>query len=510
MTKTISVCLALLLLPAVLLSGCGLQLPFSGDDTTSQAPAPSGGQTEFVASEIDRLKVAYNNTDSLSPYQLTSIINQNISTLIYDPLVKLDRNFAPRRVIAREVTLTPEQCVVTLQGGLRFSNGDPLTSKDVLYSARQVLTPGNNFYGMLSGVSDIKAPDDFTVVFSLIEPDHMFERLLTFPIVNAENPELGSGRYLLQNSVNHKKLVVNGNWYGTNNSQIKEIELVNQIDKETLIYSLKLGIIDYVYSDLAENESSSLSGSTQSVPLNNMVYLGVNSTKRLLSSKNVRQAISLSLDRTGLVGETYGSRALPARAPFHPSLAEVVRLNLPLTQDFEAAAALLEEAGYKSENKDSAGYYVTGQGRLRLRLLVSSDNSAKKQLALALQKNFEEFGIELVIDERPFTDYKAALAAWDFDLYLGEVKLYNNMNLSTMITASEGLGFGVTESDVLMGTYYALRVGTMDYIDFMTAFEAETPFIPLMYRSGMVSFSREVFFDSPATETDIFYNIENW
>lgn len=495
----------------LLATGCNGRLSYgSAASDNAVAQEEGNGEMDFLLSEIDTLKVAYNNTDLLEPYQLKSAMNQNLMSLLYDSLVKLSQSYAAEPVIAREVVVTPEQCVVSLRSDVRFSNGTPLTAEDVVYSAWQVQVPGNNYYGLLSNVTAIKATDDYTVTFTLAEPDIWFEKMLTFPIVSAKNPQIGSGRYKLQANGEQKQLIINESWYETNKSQIKTIDLINQLDKETLIYSLKLGTINYVYSDLAENESSSLGNSTQTVPLNNMVYLGVNSTKRILASEKMRQALSLAINRNALVNQTYASRAEPARAPFHPRLQEVRALELSLEQDTVAAAALLDELGYQTANKDSEGYYVTGQGRLRLRLLVNSANNAKKQVAHELQQSFKKLGIEIVLDERSFTDYQAALTAWDFDLYLGEVKLYNNMNLSAMLTPASGLGFGITEDEALVAANKALRAGTMSMKDFVALFEAELPFIPLMYRNGVVSFSREVFFDAPATEQDNFYNIENW
>lgn len=508
MLKKLAACAAALML---LTAGCSSGLPYgkaASEGTVVREESGSG--VDFLLSEIDTLKIAYNNTDSLEPYRLKSAMNQNVMSLIYDPLVKLSQSYAAEPVIAREVVVTPQECVVRLRSDVRFSNGTPLTADDVVYSAWQAQVPGNNYYGLLSNVTSIKATDDYTVTFTLAEPDIWFEKLLTFPIVSAKKPQIGSGRYKLQLRGGVKRLIINENWYETNKSQIKTIELINQLDKETLIYSLKLGTINYVYSDLAENESSSLGNSTQTVPLNNMVYLGVNSTKRILANEKMRQALSLAINRNALVNQTYASRAEPARAPFHPRLQEVRALELSLTQNTETAIALLDELGYREDQKDSEGYYVTGQGRLRLRLLVNAGNNAKKQVAQELQRNFHKLGIEIVLDERSFADYQAALAAWDFDLYLGEVKLYNNMNLSAMLTPASGLGFGITENEALVAANKALRAGTVSMKDFVALFEAEMPFIPLMYRNGVVSFSREVFFDAPATEQDNFYNIENW
>ncbi|WP_312642738.1 ABC transporter substrate-binding protein [Hydrogenoanaerobacterium sp.] len=510
MTKRMIAIILSLSLLCALPAGCGLRLSGAGDLAGTSGQNEAETENESALHAIDTLKIAYNNTDSLNPYLAASTMNLNVISLLYDPLVKLDQQYNAHNIIAEDIQLTAQQCVVTIKQGVQFSNGAAVTADDVVYSAKQVLAEGNSYSGLLSGVSEVTATDSRTVVFTLNTPDRLFANLLTFPIVSEANPLIGSGRYVLQGSGENAKLTVNPNWYGDNKSQIKTIELVNQLDKDTLIYSLKLGTINYVYSDLSGNDALSLGISTQRVPLNHLVYLGMNSTKKILSDVRMRKALNLCINRAELVGSTYASRAVEAHTPFNPQWAEVAALSSKQQQDFGAAAALLEELGYKPANKDSEGYYTTSRGRLRLRLLVNSENSSRVQVAEELKKTLKEFGIELVIDAKTFDAYKTALAQWDFDLYLGEVKLYNNMNLTSMLSSKAKLGFGVVDNEAMIAANSALMAGTIDTQAFIDAFYNFTPFIPLMYRSGMVSFSRETYFDASATEQDIFYNIELW
>lgn len=492
---------ALLLALALLLGGCQLsQEPLPG---VLQNEADSGAQ--IALQEINTLKIAYSKEDSLIPYQAQSMMNLNVLPLIYDPLIKLDQEYVPHNIIAKEVVTTAESCIVTVRDDIVFSDGTPLTAQDVLYSARQAVA-SSIYGGAFWRVEEVELTEEGAVAFILSDPDPLFENLLTFPIVCEQNPELGSGRYIRSGET----LSINPRWYGENNGAIKTIQLINQLDKDTLIYSLKLGTINYMYSDLSGNEATALGISTQTVPMNNLIYLGVNATRSGLSRAQMRHLLSLAIDRKGLAEEVYASRAQPAYTPFQPNDASVKELGLVQEQDYQAAAALLEELGYHADRKDSEGYYVSGQGRLRFRLLVNSDNSSRMQLAQELQKSFAELGIELSIDARGFEQYQAALGEWDFDLFLGEVKLYNNHDLTALLSSEEKLGYGVVDDDELLALYEAYRMGTVPLEDFIAAFNAEPVFIPLMYRSGVVSFSREIYYNTSATEQDIFYQIEAW
>ena len=493
-----------------LLYGCSLPFDSSmlAEGNSSQETSSEKENAPTATTRVDTIKIAYNNTDSLSPYLTTSTVNINIVPLIYDSLVKLDENYNVQNLLAEDITLTAEQCVVTLRSGIKFSDGAALTATDIVYSATQVLTANSSYSGLLSGVSEVTAQEDGTVLFKLKEPDRLFANLLTFPIVR-EGSSLGSGRFVLQGSGDTQHLIRNPLWFGSFNGQIKNIELVNQHDKETLIYSLKLGTINYAYSDLSGNEALALGVNTRPITLNNLVYLGINTTKKLLSDVKMRQVINISLNRPQLADGAYAARATAAYTPFNPAIAEVAALG-GSPQNFAEAATLMAELGYTTDQKDADGYYTTNTGRLNLRLLVNNDNLSRMQLATDIQRQLKELGIELTIDARTFNEYKAALAKWDFDLYLAETKLYNNRNITALVSNKGTLGFGAGENAALSAANSALMSGAIDTKAFMEEFNRTLPFLPLMYRGGMLALSREVQFKGSATEQDIFYNIENW
>ncbi|MEG0839147.1 MAG: ABC transporter substrate-binding protein [Hydrogenoanaerobacterium sp.] len=494
----------------LLLCGCGKSLadiPVKNSGKEQKSNAEEAVPPDIT--KIDSIKIAYNNTDSLSPYLATSTVNINIMPLIYDSLVKTDRQYEIKNLLAEKIDLTKEQCSVKIRSGITFSDGSPLTPADVVYSATQVMAGESAYQGLLSNVTEVTAAEDGTIIFKLKAPDRLFANLLTFPIVCESVPNVGSGRFVLKGSGESTQLVPNPLWFGQSNDKIKKIELINQLDKETLIYSLKLGTINYAYSDLSGNEALALGISTQAVPLNNLVYLGINSTSKLLSDIKMREAINVCLNRPQLAEGAYAARATAAYTPFNPAIPGIAALDIK-RQSYTEATALMTQLGYKSEEKDSDGYYTTKTNRLSLRILVNKDNLCRMQLAADIQRQLKELGIQIIIDARSFDEYKAALTKWDFDLYIAEVKLYNNRDITFLLSGKSSLGFGAANNDALMAANAALMAGDTDEKSFLTEFDNTLPFLPLLYRSGMVAFSREVTFERTATEQDIFYNIENW
>ena len=498
---------ALLAAALCLLPACGARTAEESGSpgVVTDSGIPGGGEARYT---LDTLRVAYNNADSLEPYRLYSTMNQNVVSLLYDPLVKLDQEYQPHFILAWDVQIEGLSCAVTLKSGVLFSDGSPLTPEDVVYSVQQARASAGPYQGRLANVAEVSIREDGAVMFTLNTPDYLFANLLTFPIVKAENQALGCGRYVLSGTGDNISLTANPRWHGGDVGQIRTVELVNQLDKDTLIYSLKLGTINYAYTDLTGGESLALGVSTQEVPLNQLVYLGINGTRNAMALPEVRSAINMAVDRAVLANQIYGSGAVPAHTPFNPHAREIVPQGYLVTHDLKAAQELMASVGYTQ--RDSEGYYVTEEGRLRMRLLVNVDNSGRVQAAEAIRRSLSELGIEITVDARMYEEYKSALKKNDFELYLGTTRLLDNMDLTFLITPGGSVSDGIPNLPELQAANAQLRAGGMSTEEFTDIFYRYTPFVPLMYRSAMVAFSREAYFETLATEQDIFYNIENW
>ena len=114
------------------------------------------------------------------------------------------------------------------------------------------------------------------------------------------------------------------------------------------------------------------------------------------------------------------------------------------------------------------------------------------------------------IFEYSFEDYKANLATGSYDLYIGEIAIPRNMNISAVLTPSTNAGFGSAYSYQLLSEYSAVRAGSMEYSKFLETFYEVVPFVPLAYRNGILAFTNDFSADILATEQDIFYNIDQW
>lgn len=73
-----------------------------------------------------------------------------------------------------------------------------------------------------------------------------------------------------------------------------------------------------------------------------------------------------------------------------------------------------------------------GNTALSLRLVVNRDSTIKTAIAGQLAQDLQALGAEVTVEELGWADYTAALAAGDFDLYLGEVRLTGDFDCTTL------------------------------------------------------------------------------
>ena len=134
------------------------------------------------------------------------------------------------------------------------------------------------------------------------------------------------------------------------------------------------------------------------------------------SDRAVRQALTLSVDRSTLARAVFGPKAAVPDGPV--SRLQWIAGDGVVTLPFDtiAASGLLDAAGWK---RDASGVRKHGATRLAFGLLVPSTSPSRKLLAEALQESWRRLGAEVSIDAVDFPVFQQRLAEGRFDVYIG-------------------------------------------------------------------------------------------
>lgn len=532
----------ILVIMLTVLSACGSGTPDTVSSTDSE---PS----EDIQETSRSFSLAYCSTDSLDPYTATTRYNKELCGLLYDSLITVDNSYSPLYRLADSIDLEDRSCTITIKDAL-FSDGTQVSASDVEYSMKKARASDTKYKTQLENVYSYSATGSKTLEITLKSIDPYFINLLDFPIIKADSdsktnddgkqlPPVGSGRYIFGDGA----LAANENYIG-GSLNIKTIELVDTPDAESFDHNLELGNISFSYSDLSDNTPLKMTGKSLSVPLNNLVYLGVNFKNTYLSQPQFRQAVSLALNRNKIVSDCYYNYAQPAAGPYPSGFEDTAGLQtITPTENTNRAVAILSELGYN--NKDNDGYLLDSSGnRITLTLLCNLDNNARSQTAQLIKSQLAAAGIFTEIRTVNWNAYLSELNNLSFDLYIGEVKLMNNMDISPLVTEKSGACFGYIKtpagnnkndasSSVSNGTssgdagsstdasdnsyitvsaydmVTAFYKGEASVADVTAAFSAELPVIPLVHRMGQVAYSSDIISGPASTVGDIYSGIEN-
>src|SRR6185503_18133148 len=315
----------------------------------------------------------------------TSFQDVIISFNLYDNLTARDPDLKLIPRLATEWKSTGDKTwEFKLRPNVKFHNGDPFTSADVKFTIERTYDPAaktlvNTVFGT---VEKIDAPDPLTVVFTTKQPDPLLPARLAFyggqilPKAYFEKvgPDefnakpIGSGVVKFKEWVKDDRLVLDANkeyWGGA--PDFEKITLKPIPENQPRMAALLSGQADMAMKlipdqvdQLKSNEKARAEGAFYA----GIYVLGVNSKVPPLDNPKVKQALSLAIDRDGIVKALWrGQGAIPNGfvAPgdgvgYDPN-------RKPFEFNADKAKALLAEAGYKNEEIVIESSTVIGNDR---------------------------------------------------------------------------------------------------------------------------------------------------
>jgi peptide/nickel transport system substrate-binding protein len=338
----------------------------------------------------------------------------------------------------------PQTLTCTLKDGLTFSNGDPLTSSDVLYSferSLRIADPiGAAIYllGSISTANDdgtyeltegaIETPDDTTVIFHLNKPDAVFQYVLTYPgagaIVNedvyppdAKLPDeevIGSGPYKLSSYTAGEQAVfeLNENYTGDNVGQAPQVFVSYFQEPGTMKLALENEEIDIAWRSLGPTDINDLSGNSAVTVAQGtggeIRYWVFNTDAGVTKQPAVRQAAAQLFDRDAIAENAYDGTVDPLFSSVPPGLAGQVDAFADAYGEPNVAAAkqILDDAGISTPVDLTVGYSPTHYG----------PNAVDE--ATELQRQLNESGLfNVTLESAEWEQYQTISKEGAYDLW---------------------------------------------------------------------------------------------
>ena len=481
-------------LAAAFLSGTGEELTTVYEEET-EAQIPGGS-----------LSVPYLSTDSLNPFYCETVTNCALTSLTYRYLYTLDTSFSPVKDIALSESLSGLILKVYINPDLVFSDGTALTAADVKYSF-DCAKYSPRYMASLEGISGCYSESDSVAVFELNTYDVNVISCLTFPVVKngtaAEKDSLPTGCGFYQFNRDGIRLTLKANLrYAGDMPHIGTVRLTDikrNSDPENLVGTQE---IDFYYSDLSDADAAGVNCAATGIYLNNLVYMGVNHANVNLVLASFRQALSRGIDRVSLAENAFMGYARAAAVPFNTSWSGYAA-------SLSSSAVSLTADTAKTQELLSARAFGVDGHPLDLVLVCNEGNAFIRNTANEIAAALAPCNINITVRLLSSSALKKAVQAGEYDLYIAEIKLPANMDLSEFFTYGGSASYGMIFDNLTCDeAYFRYKKGEITLDDFISVFNSDMPFIPLAYRNGRFLFTRDVTSELTASEGFFFKGID--
>lgn len=346
-----------------------------------------------------------------------------IDGLIFDYLLgKSDHLDVIPSLAERWETPDPLTYIFHLHHGVRFHDGRPLTARDVKYTFDSLLekkvrsTKSANY----KFVDHIDAPDDFTVIFHMKEPDapllwNLSDGTVGIVPYGAGDEEtthpIGSGPFKFVSAETDREVILerNDDYWGEK-PHLARVRLAVVPDETTAALELRKGSGDISINAITPDTVVTLARDpnlkVERGPGTRLAYLGFNLRDPILKDTRVRQAIAYALDRDPMIEYLWRGEAEPARSIL-PRQSWAYDGDVPAyNHNPEKARQLLDAAGFATH--DGVRFHIA--------MKTSTDANTRLMVAV-MQQQLRQVGIALDIRTFEFATFFSDVTHGAFQMY---------------------------------------------------------------------------------------------
>ncbi|QUG75909.1 oligopeptide ABC transporter substrate-binding protein OppA [Erwinia sp. E602] len=396
---------------------------------------------------------------SMDPHKIEGVPESNVSRDVLEGLVITDESgkLAPGVAESWESKEGGKVWIFHLRNTAKWSNGEPVTAKDFVYSWRRLADPKTASpyasylqYGHLLNVDQIidgkaapdtlgvKALDDHTLEVTLSEAVPYFDKLVIHPPMSPlyqpvidkfgekwTQPAnfVGNGAFKPKEWVVNERIVLERNpqYWDNAHTVLNKVTFLPIPSEVTDTNRYRSGSSDMTYNylpiELYQKVKKEIPQEIRAEPYLCTYYYEINNQKPPFNDVRVRTALKLGLDRDIMVKKVKAQDEDPAWS-FTPPYIDDIKLQAPewttWTQEKrnEEAKKLLAEAGYTAD-KPLTFDLLYNTSDLHKKLAIAAASIWKKNLGVNVKLQNQEW--KTFLDTRHQGNFDVARAAWCAD-----------------------------------------------------------------------------------------------
>lgn len=378
------------------------------------------------------------------------------SPLFQSTLLTYDIDFNVQHDLATDFSISEDglSWTVEIRTDVQFSDGEPLTAKDVVFTYEKAKESGSIID--LNNLESVEATDEHTIKFTLRQPQSTFiDLLVTLGIVpehaydeSYHEKPIGSGPYQLEQWDKGQQIIVSANpyYYGEKPYFKKLIFLF--LSEDTAFAAAKAGEVHVasVPTLFAEEEIPGMKiVELESVDNRGIMFPfvpegeetpeGYPIGNNVTADKTIRQAINIAIDRQALVDGVLQGHGTPAY-----SVADQLPWWNPesVFEDgkMEEAETMLDEAGWLINDQ---GIREKDGRQATFTLIYPSGDQIRQSLAIAFADMISPLGIKVETDDKSWNEIERLMYANPVIMGWGSYSPLEMYNLYSSET--KGIGY---------------------------------------------------------------------
>ncbi len=484
-------------------------------------------QVSIEEKKITEITLGIASLDSTNPLLSKNKNVQDISRLIYEPLIEVTEDYKAQPCLAEEWAKQNETTyIIKLKDNVRWSDGEKFIADDVKFTIETLKNINSIYTTNVQHIANIEITDDYTLKLYLDKEVPFFEYQLTFPILSSQFYQdrefsdgivpVGTGMYQYTDvQSTHLTLQPNQNGRESKNATLTKITINLYSSLGELYNSFKMGSIDVIDTQNSNLQEyiGSIGYAKKEMKGREHDFIVLNTQNAILSRKEVRKAIAYSIDKTNIISNVFNSQYYPSSFPLDYGnwLYNVEEASAGYNPD--QAKKMLTENGWSYRNQSWQRTENYRTQKLQLNFAVKASDSARVLVAQNIQAQLAQQGIQINIVQLTDEQYYNSMNNKSYDMLLCSINLSYSPNLETFLGQNNLANYtnrevtnilqevkNTTDEDVLKERYKRLA----------EIYKEEVPYISLYNNKFTVCYHSNLKGDVTPNWYNVFYHISGW
>lgn len=481
--------------------------------------------------KVTELKLGIANLDTMNPILSNNKNVQDISKLIYEPLVNLTSDYKAEACLAKEwAKQSDNSYLIKLRENVRWSDGQKFTAEDVRFTIDRLKDTQTIYSANVQNVIGIDIIDDYTVKINLDKEVPFFEYNLTFPILSKDYYEgedfvnttkntmpTATGKFkIAEVQPSYIILEKNRSWWNKEKEVTVEKITVNLYSSIGELYnSFKIGNLDLISTsnENVQEYIGTIGYSSKEMKGREHTFLALNTANYFLSKQEVRKAISYSIDKENITSSIFNNKYYTSSFPLDYGSWLCQGQDASSGYNVEQAKQLLIENGwgYRSGYWQKTENYKTQ--KLFLNLLVKASDATKVSVAQNIKTQLETQGIRINIVQASDEQYQAFIENRNYDIALCSMTVSPSPDLTTFFGESNLANYANEEITNIMNEVKNTtdeNILKEKYQRIAEIYKADIPYISLYNNKHIVAYNSALVGEITPNWFCVFYGIEGW